>query len=225
MPAVLISDPNSYDGEVSISPFFTCPKKLYPYAFRKFNVSQTIVAETSGFGDPVFTWKIQGITRPSFGSGSAVVPTEIPNPGNPGKPTIDSRTIYFNYSVPFDLSLPLNASELVLNSHTYDGEYVVEVDVEVRERQEVVVNPAAPANTATNHIHFAGMKVEYGGDYYKDGAACKKAFENALDHVPKLEKQIDIIKTLPDPPWGGEIETHFRRGRSNPENCRKRTQS
>jgi hypothetical protein len=102
--------------------------------------------------------------------------------------------------------LPLNASELVLSSHTYDGEYVVEVEVEVRERQEVVVNPAAPANTATRHVHFAGMKVEYGGDYYKDGAACKKAFENALDHVPKLQKQIDIIKTLPDPPWEAKLK-------------------
>jgi hypothetical protein len=58
------------------------------------------------------------------------------------------------------------------------------------------VNPV----TADQGVDFDALGIQYEARYYSDQAACEKAFENAISHLPKLQQQIQIIKTLPDPP-------------------------
>jgi hypothetical protein len=44
------------------------------------------------------------------------------------------------------------------------------------------------------------LTILYEAQFYIDQVACEKAFANQIRHLPRLQEQIAIIKTLPDPP-------------------------
>jgi len=184
-------------GVAHVSPYLTCPQKDYAYIRVGTADTRSVVANTLGFGNPNFTWKVQGaIEFLSSGFGKAIVPTEIPDPNNPRTPTETTSELDYTYQRTESGQQNAKTSTLTLSNTSFDGDYTIEVSVDVTEEQEGDANPI----TATQRIDLSGLRIQYEKQYYVDQAACEATFEKSLAGIPKLEESIDIVKTLPDPP-------------------------
>jgi hypothetical protein len=184
-------------GIALVSPFFTCPAKDYGFSRLRTAETRSIVASTLGFGNPNYAWKVQAVRAfQGAGSGSVNVDVEVPEPNNPATPQETTAELDYTYQCVDSGDQIAKTSTLTLTNTSFDGDYIVEISVDVTEQQEGNVNPV----TASQHIDLNGLLIQYVPQYYLDRAACQAAFEKAITHLPKLEKLISIVKTLPDPP-------------------------
>jgi hypothetical protein len=184
-------------GIARVSPFFTCPAKDYGFSRLRSAETRSIVASALGFGNPNYAWKVQGV--PAFqgsSSGSVNVEVDVPQPNHPGTPKQTTAELDYTWQCADSGDQNAKTSTLTLTNTSFDGDYIVEISVDVTEQQEGNVNPV----TASQHIDLNGLLIQYVAQYYLDGAACEAAFERAVAHLPKLVNLISIVKTLPDPP-------------------------
>jgi hypothetical protein len=184
-------------GVAHVRPFFNCPVKDYRFWRMRSIVTQRVTATTLGFADPQYTWKV-GVfpTYVQSGSGSTAADVAVANPDQPNAPTHKVGNMQFNFSHAETGALTQATSTLVVTNTSFEGDYTVHISVSVTERVDNGKNPA----TADQNVDFKSIWVFYDKPYTDDQAACAHEFAQQLSHVPKLERWIDIIKTLPDPP-------------------------
>lgn len=189
-------------GTVHTSPFFTCPAKDYQYFNLASTETQSITATTRGFGQPVFTWKVNGITLGSSVSNSTVwfsnVPVDIPNPADIKHPVPSIQTLACGYSDSTSLTRQALSSNLTIWNKEYAGTYNIEVEVEVTEKKDAGKNPTV----ARTHVSLVGSIIQFDYQYYRDQEACESVFERELSHVPRLQQSVNLVKNAPDPPPG-----------------------
>lgn len=184
-------------GIAHVAPFFNCPAKDYNYNQVIRTVTQSVTASTVGFGVPDFVWKIQGLKQlASSSTGVVTVPMAIPDPNHPIVPKQTTGDMTFSYTRNESGALNSKTSTLTVTNTDFNGDYTVDISCDVTEQQEGSVNPV----TADQGLDFDALGIQYEPRYYSDQAACEKAFENAISHLPRLQREIQIIKTLPDPP-------------------------
>ena len=184
-------------GEAHVAPFFNCPAKDYSYNQVIRTVTRSVTASTVGFGVPDFVWKIQGLKQlASSSTGKVTVPMAIPDPNHPTVPKQTTGDMTFSYTRNESGALNSKTSTLTVTNTDFNGDYTVDISCDVTEQQEGDLNPV----TADQGLDFDALGIQYEPRYYSDQAACEKAFENAISHLPRLQQQIQIIKTLPDPP-------------------------
>lgn len=195
------SHPLPLTGMAHVSPFFLCPAKNYRYWEVTRTAPWKITATATGFGQPNFQWKVNG-TPLSLSAGQLQVSASftIPNPNNPTHPTPSNGPFDFSYETANNFTREALTNNLLLTNLSFGGSYDLELSVEVSES----VGAADPA-IAKQSITFETRAIVYEAQYYIDQAACEKTFTGMLSHVPKLQAQIDIIRTLPDPPPPGAI--------------------
>ena len=195
--AVSTSSHLGLPGVAHVAPFFNCPAKDYSFNRVIRAVTRSITASTVGFGVPDFAWKIQGLKQLAQNStGKVTVPIAIPDPNNPNAPTQTTGDMTFTYTRSDSGALNSTTSTLTVTNTDFNGDYTVDISVDVTEQQEGDVNPV----TAAQGLDFDALGIRYEPRYYTDQANCEKAFENAISHLPRLQQQIQIVKTLPDPP-------------------------
>ena len=102
----------------------------------------------------------------------------------------------FRYSRTDNGALNSKTSTLTVTNMSFDGDYTADISVDVTEQQEGDVNPV----TASQGLDFDALTILYEAQFYIDQAKCEKAFANQISHLPRLQAQIAIIKTLPDSP-------------------------
>ena len=184
-------------GSAHAKPFFSCPAKDYNFSRVPQTVTHTVTADTVGFGIPDFAWKIQGMPLLAGASnGTVTVPMTVPDPSHPDTPKKASGAMTFSYSQTDNGALNSKTSTLTVTNTSFDGDYTADIAVDVTEQQEGDLNPV----TASQGLDFDALTILYDAQFYIDQAACEKAFANQIRHLPRLQEQIAIIKTLPDPP-------------------------
>ncbi len=189
-------------GVAYLSPFLTCPARDYSYFGVGFAVQWIVTATALGFGQPRFQWRINGIPLPST-SGTLTIPVdlEIPDASNPSKPKLASGLAAFEFTYSDSFSRDGFSNVLTLRNDAFGGNYLPKIEVDVTE-------PADAAGKATSSnvtLGFDSLHYQYEAQYYIDKQKCEDAFQEALSHVPKLEKMINIVHTLPDPPYGPRV--------------------
>jgi hypothetical protein len=184
-------------GSAHAKPFFSCPAKDYNFSRVPQTVTHTVTADTVGFGISHFAWKIQGMPLLAGASnGTVTVPMTVPDPSHPDTPKKASGAMTFSYSQTDNGALNSKTSTLTVTNTSFDGDYTADIAVDVTEQQEGDLNPV----TASQGLDFDALTILYDAQFYIDQAACEKAFANQIRHLPRLQEQIAIIKTLPDPP-------------------------
>ena len=124
------------------------------------------------------------------------MPMAVPDPNHPNAPKQTTGDMTFTYTRNEAGALNAPTSTLTVTNSDFNGDYTVDISVDVTEQQEGNVNPV----TAAQGLDFNALGIQYEPRYYSDQAACVKAFEDRIRSLPQLEKEINIIKTLPDPP-------------------------
>ena len=195
-------------GTAHIKPFFTCPAADYPYNEQGYTIKQTITATTVGIGFPVYTWHING-QELFFGNQSGFSVTaqvNIPDPKNPGQHTEATQTFVFDYSIVTLFAATGVSSSLTLTSNSLHGDYSIDVQADADE----AAVPSTPVSVKQALI-MSTLRVEYGGNYNTDQQRCRKEFEKRIaGKVHGMQKSIDILRTLPDPPQSGYLTQVMR---------------
>jgi hypothetical protein len=184
-------------GFAHVAPFFTCPAKDYNFTRFNHTLTKRVTATATGFGQPQFLWKVNKIPLGlDQGSLSTSGPVKVPGANSPTKTT---GTFDFNYIQADSFTRTELSNNLQITNTTFEGDYIVDLRVEVKEAKD----PAGAPATAETSVDFSAGSIQYSTPYYMDQAKCEKDFEHALSVVPKLETHIDVVLNLPNPPPDG----------------------
>ena len=188
--------PSPVAGTAHLAPFFNCPAKDYRYWELTRSDSWKITATAIGFGQPKFQWKVNG--EPLFSTaGDLQLNTAyaVPDPNHPSQPTPAAGLFHFSFASADSLTRDGLSSALTLTSLSVGGSYDLQVTAEVSE----TAAGEGPAS-ATQSVGFVTRVIMYEPQYYTDQQNCEREFVNKLNHLPRLQQHINILKTLPDPP-------------------------
>jgi len=195
--------PSLGGGKAHLAPFFTCPAKDYRYWEFTRSDAWKIIASATGFGQPKFQWKVNGVPLLST-SGDLQLNTAyaVPDPNHPSQPQPAAGLFHFAFASADSLTRDALSSALTLTSLSVGGSYDLQVTAEVSE----TVAGEGPAS-ATQSVGFETRVVIYEPQYYADQENCEKEFVSKLNHLPRLQQHIEILKTLPDPPPPGVMRS------------------
>lgn len=165
-----------------------CGPGMYAYTLLKTPRKVRCSSNAIGFGQPMFTWKINGIVLPS--SGGSINTTASVTTRSPSKPlqtTNTSMTIAVAYAITSDVA----SSELEFTLDAVVGAVDLTIELDAREQfASSDVTPAIDALTIDNET------LQFEPQYYDDVKRCLDSF---LAHIPR--KLPDAIwRYLPDPP-------------------------
>ena len=141
-----------------VKPFFTCAAADYPYTETGWTVTESITATTVGIGLATFTWRING--HAFFGSANSVTidsPVAVPDANNPGHPQQQTQPFTFDYSIINQPGPGGGSSTLTITSHTFAGDYNLEISVGADE----LAAPTTPV-TATQGLTLTTRSIRYG---------------------------------------------------------------
>jgi hypothetical protein len=184
-------------GTVDVSPFILCPVKAYTYRLLNTPKLLRCTATVTGFAQPVYAWKVNGIAA---GSGTihptATVYTDIP--AEPGQQHSVTETITLNCADIGSTSTYLAMSdELDITNGDHLGHEQLIIQVSVREQFA-----STDTVTAAGTMLLDTQELLYDAQFYIDQAKCKAEF---MADITRLQGElaynpIPIILTLPDPP-------------------------
>lgn len=182
-------------GIAHVSPFVTCPAKDYHYTIYNQSVRLRCSANTTGFGQPVYTWKINGQAAGSFGSVTPTTTVYTDAPSTPFHQNSATEPVTVNYQDDGNTSTYQGMShELDLTNADHLGHESLQIEVSVHE-QYASSDTVSTAGQATLDTQL----LKYESQFYVDGAACSQAFHRKLSQYLEYN-WIPIILTLPDPP-------------------------
>lgn len=189
-------------GIAHIRPYFSCPVAAYPYVELGITVTQTITATSVGFGFPSYAWSINGTPLILYGSEttkSIIVPVDIPDPQSPGNPQHQSKALKFDYKITNIFDATGGRSLLSFTNRSFDGDYHLDIRVDVVEGAV----PDVPVSAEQSTI-VSTRTVVYEGSYESDRQRCAQVFaEVNTRYVNRLQDILaGLHKILPDPPPG-----------------------
>ena len=185
-------------GSAHVQPFFNCPAADYPYSVYGTYVTETVTATTLGIGLPTFRWRVNGklLSSSTTWLGDTVTAqVDVPDPQHPGHPAPQTQTFAFEYQTQDPFTPPGGSSTLTLTSQSQHGDYHVEVQVEADE----TARPTG-AVTTTQGLTLTTRTIKYGGSYDADQQRCEKAFVKATAGLVRVQQDLNLLRTLPDPP-------------------------
>ena len=186
----------SSTGQATVTPPLCEQAGTYTYWIDDVPAKLKITAEVEGFGQPLYSWKVNGHQLSAIGgtiNTTATVLTD--NPNDPTHPHSSSENVELFSTVVFGVSnYQREAGELDITASGFPGHIELNVECDVTER--------FIANGAT--VGFASplldtQNLRYDDQYYIDSANCRAAWEALMRRLVRY-KHILIILTLPDPP-------------------------
>ncbi|MGZ4617399.1 MAG: hypothetical protein ACXV5Q_03070 [Frankiaceae bacterium] len=181
-------------GMVHVSPGALCPGGDYTWQWADPNTHLELSVRPVGFGNPVVTWVVDGVSVPT-GSSSVTVTgdVEVDVAGAPDKPTATSQT--FRLSTTTGTSNDTQGPLATLKLLPMDKPGTEQVTIQVRVDEQYATVPAFTEITwATLHTH----SVDYDIRYHVDRAACQAKWDDFVKRHVRV-KVINILLTLPDP--------------------------
>ena len=186
------------EGVAFVSPFFTCPKDLYQWYVDSTPKKVTCVANTRGYGLPLYRWSVNGVAlnppaqlnQPNVQG--AIVVKAIVTTDHPIQPhTSALQDVTINYGVgENDFT-----SNLVFDCPGVVGHIDLSIEVDVSERfASTDTTSAIDSETIDNEfLHWESR-------YYSDRDRCMKPFLDVAREYVRSDVFFSLIKTLPDPP-------------------------
>jgi len=189
---------------VHIQPFIGCPAMDYAYTLEETPRHLEVVATAAGFGQPNFTWRVNGRPR-VWANDSISVPAEvtIDDPEHPDNPHHATDTFAFAYSTQNEFTFAALSNRLTIDNFSYGGHYLLKIEVSVSDQ----LGPAGSATSSLATI-LDTAAVVYEQQYYTDRERCAERIRSTVDdHTRGLAKAVDLVKTLPEPPDPAVVRT------------------
>jgi hypothetical protein len=179
-----------------LSPFVTCPVKIYKYRYLNNAITWTVTAEVIGFALPQFQWFINGVELfSSADTREFTLQFDVPDPDNPLVPKPASATARFHWKYSNGASRgEFPTGVLTITNDSFDGVYHLDLEVRVKETFDGDATVSAKAA-----LDFEALKIVYETQFYTDQKACEKRFVSA---VPSLQQTVDLVLGRPDPARG-----------------------
>lgn len=189
-------------GVAHIAPSFNCPAQDYKYTIQHRSEQLQCEAVAVGFGIPEFKWRVNGellLNR----SGKATVNADftIDNPNDPERPHHSTGPFTFQYDIADKFTYQSLSSELMLENLSYSGRYDLQVEADVTEHYGGSDITSDIRNTVMN-----ASVVAYEQRYYDDRRRCFEIVSTRLKGFQRLQEEINLLKTLPDPPPPGVMQ-------------------
>jgi hypothetical protein len=155
-----------------------------------------ITAEVEGFGQPIFSWKVNGHRLSAIGGSFAENATVLTdNPSDPAHPHSTSEVVDLSCSVVSGVSNYLRqAGELDITVAGFPGHVELNVECDVTERS---ISTGPTTGFASPLLDT--QRLRYDPRYYADEARCRAAVEAILHKYVRYQR-IVLVLTLPDPP-------------------------
>jgi len=182
-------------GTVELNAFFTCPLAKYTYKIFNTPVRMRVTASVTGFGQPVYKWKINGQPAGFFGTIPFTEPVSLDDPKDPSHQGIQSKAVQVSFSDQGDTSnWGQMRGEIDIFNVGFPGHIPLTIEVEVGEKSGKIgsISGAIFATLDTQALFYEDQ-------YYKDRSACEAAFRDRINRLTRW-KRIFILLTLPDPP-------------------------
>jgi hypothetical protein len=181
-------------GKVHVSPGFACPAADYTWQWVDPNTHLELAVRPAGFGNPVVTWVVDGVSVPAGSSFITVTgDVDVDVAAAPGHPTSSSKTFGLSTATAAsgDIDGPLATLKLFPADKPGTEQLTIQVHVD---EQYAAVPTYTDITWKALHTH----SVRYEDQYYKDRAACLAQFADFVKtHV--RYRHINILLTLPDP--------------------------
>jgi hypothetical protein len=200
------------EGAVTLSPYIGCPAQSYRYWIDNTPQLDHCVATVTGFGEPKYSWKVNGqAIDVSAGSGRVITTTTtvlLDNPADPKNPSSTTQSVQI-------LCRPVQSTStwqgmqggLDLLPYSAPGHIMVNIEVDVTEKYASDTGVTAGSKTTI----IDQRTLTYEPQYYVDRDRCFHAFWDRVRDISDRyakSRHIFIWQTLPDP--GPEIVTALR---------------
>jgi len=184
-------------GTVEIRPFSFCPIAKYFYNIFNTPVRMRVTASVTGFGQPVYKWKINGqaASASNFGDIAFAESIYLDDPNDPNNPQRQNKSVTVFYSDQGDTSTwGQMQGEMDIFNSGFPGHIPLTIEVEVSEK--------SGKNGSISGAAFATLDTQalvYEPRYYRDRLGCEAAYQDQHQRLVRW-KRINILLTLPDPP-------------------------
>ena len=181
-------------GTVHISPAILCPIEDYTWQWVDPNTHLEFSVRPIGFGNPVVTWVVDGVSVPA-GSSSITFTgdVDVDVAAAPGQPTLSSQTLQLSTAT--GTSSDIDGPLATLKLFPVDKPGTEHLTIQVRVDEQYAAVPTFTAITwATLHTH----SVKYEDRYYQDRAACLAQWADFVKRHVHFHA-VNILLTLPDP--------------------------
>jgi hypothetical protein len=183
-------------GSATISAGGQCPKKTYTWTLSNVSQQLTCTAAVTGFGQPVFSWRINGEALSFSGNIDVTATVKVDDPNNPDQPAVSTQSVPLFYSAVNDTSTYEGLTgELAIDSQSFPGHIMLVVEADVKEQYA-----STDVTTGSGLGTLDTQELAYDSQYYKDRAACLLAIPRQFGVPQPLAEWVYILLTLPDPP-------------------------
>jgi hypothetical protein len=168
----------------------------YKWTLTNQNVQLTCIAHVTGFGQPVYNWKINGKRVPNTGSGNISVKATVlvDDPNNPGHPTSSTQSVTLFFGTAPSQDYHGNSGTLVLSNESYPGHILLTIEADVSELYA--------SKDVTSGLVLATLdtqKLKYEKKYNKALADCRAGWLREFGPITVLAPWVTLLWTLPDP--------------------------
>ena len=182
-------------GVAVIAPAILCPSRSYSWEWEDPGEQAQITARLTGFGNPVVTWNVDGVSVPASGGSISVSgPVELDQANTPYQPSTSTQSFHLIGTVNDVSSSSGWASQLLLSAVEHPGDERLTIEARVTE-QFVSVAPYSGFEWTILHTH----DIRYEPQFYIDQAECRKRLNELLHRYLRYD-HILLVFTLPDPP-------------------------
>lgn len=171
----------------------SCPVKDYHWTIE--NIAQNLIctASVTGFGQPIYKWRIDGREINSVDSISIIATVHVDNPDDPYKPSSFVKDVKLHCAMtPEARSM---AGKLYIYNDDYPGHILLNVEVDVK---EAYASTDVNSNSATGILD--SQELRYEEQYYKDRDNCEGAFRERIRRMVQKVPHFVLLLTRPDPP-------------------------
>ena len=190
-------------GHAVTRPFFNCPEKDYKFDIYGQPYQLSLTAKTHGFASAGFNWYLNGLVMTGT-SGSVTVPIRVTekDPNVAGGVTTRDTQIVVSWQI---VAKDMRTCTTVLTVWDPFGKY--ELDVEAHATETFNLAAAGAVGSAIQFIDSS--TVQWSAEYYRDKAACSKAFLDVAHRYVRGHRYLNLVLTLPDPPeqYDGALRT------------------
>ena len=172
------------------------PKSTYKWTLTNLNEKLTCTAQVTGFGQPVYNWKINGYEVSGEGSGfigiNATVLVDDPN--NPQHPTSSTQSVTLYSAGANTENYEGLSSQLLIFNQSYPGHILLTIEADV---SELFASKDVTSGFALGTLDT--QKLKYDTKYYNDLADCRAGWLHEFGPIIVLAPWVTLLLTLPDP--------------------------
>ncbi|MFM0389285.1 hypothetical protein [Paraburkholderia dipogonis] len=182
-------------GTATLSPYpANCPVGTYKYTISNVPSRLRCSAVVTGFGVPVYRWRINGQTV----SGSGIVQTTArvarDDPQNPDVPKFAEENVVLSYATfPDTSTYQQRSGDLVITNVGFPGHCWLDIEVTVA---EVLAPSIGTVQSESDHLDT--QRLDYEDSFRRDRGVCQAKLRLRIDQIKDYHR-INILLTLPDP--------------------------